>query len=154
MHTVSDLRITAIQTDLLWEDPAANRLHLMNLLGNISPGSADVIVLPEMFTTGFSMQPERIAEPFSDRMDTLRWMRNWAEKTDAAVTGSVAVAENGCYYNRLLWVRPDGTYSHYDKRHLFRMASEHQHYRAGEQLSGKYFPCCMMRTTSGCSRNP
>jgi omega-amidase len=128
------LTISLIQTTLEWENPAANRLHFAKLLENISPGCTDIVILPEMFTTGFSMSPGRIAESFSDTMDTLQWMRVWAAQLDAVVTGSIAVKEENRFFNRLLWVRPDGTFASYDKRHLFQMAGEHNHYTSGKEL--------------------
>jgi len=129
-----DFRIVLVQSALAWEDPAANRLHFADVLGNFASGQFDLIVLPEMFTTGFSMEPSQVAEAFHPRMDTLQWMRHWAGELDAVITGSIAVSENGHYFNRLLWVRPDGTYSQYDKRHLFRMAGEHERYTPGDLL--------------------
>ncbi|MFN9798686.1 MAG: nitrilase-related carbon-nitrogen hydrolase, partial [Bacteroidota bacterium] len=129
----NDLRTALVQTYLHWENPAANRMHLAGWLEQIKPGEADLVVLPEVFTTGFSMAASRIAEPFSGSMDTLQWMRVWASQLDAVITGSVAVIEQGKCYNRLLWVRPDGTFTHYDKRHLFRMAAEDQSYTAGQE---------------------
>jgi len=128
------LNISLIQTTLEWENPAANRLHFARLLESLSPGSTDIVMLPEVFTTGFSMSPERIAEPFSDTMDTLQWMRVWAAQLDVVITGSIAVKDGNRFFNRLLWVRPDGTYAAYDKRHLFQMAGEHHHYTSGKKL--------------------
>lgn len=121
-----------MQTALHWEDPASNRLLLAEKFESIDHGSTDVVVLPEMWTTGFSMEPTRIAESFNHQMDSLKWMRLWAEKLDAVIVGSVAVREYNSYFNRLLWVRPDGTFSQYDKRHLFRMAGEHDRYTPGD----------------------
>jgi len=129
---IQDLRIALVQTSIHWENPGANRLHLVSFLEKVVPGSTDIVVLSEMFTTGFSMQPERIAESFSQQMDTLQWMRVWAAQLDCVITGSVAVSEHGRYFNRLLWVRPDGSFAQYDKRHLFRMAGENKQYTPGE----------------------
>lgn len=84
-----------------------------------------------MFTTGFSMNAEHIAEAFHSEMLTLQWMREMAREVNAVITGSVSVKDGAHCHNRLLWVRPDGTFSHYDKRHLFSMAGEHEHYTAG-----------------------
>lgn len=130
---MQNLKVTLIQTDLVWENPEANRAHFELLIGSIRE-QTDVIVLPEMFTTGFSMKPEFVAESFDlDTMSTLNRMRSWAADMNAIVTGSVAVEENGKYYNRLFWVRPDGTFSMYDKRHTFTFAGENQHYQKGNE---------------------
>lgn len=124
MQTV---KVYAIQTALHWQDPEANRRHFADLIQRC--GDADLIVLPEMFTTGFSMASAAIAETAPG--PTITWMQQQARKLDAAVTGSVAVADGEHYYNRLYWVTPDGGVDWYDKRHLFRMAGEHEHYTAG-----------------------
>ena len=128
---MNDLTVSLVQTTLHWHDPAANRAQLAELLASAlpGPGLTDLIVLPEMFTTGFSMEAASQAEPYPG--PTLDWMRTQAARYDAAVTGSVLTEEGGAYFNRLLWVRPDGTHSTYDKRHLFRLAGEHEVYTAG-----------------------
>jgi predicted amidohydrolase len=92
-------------------------------------GRTDLIVLPEMFTTGFTMEPEAVAEPANG--PTVAWMREQAAKLGAVITGSIATRDGDGYYNRLVWMRPDGTHETYDKRHLFRMAREHDHYSPG-----------------------
>lgn len=131
---MNDLHITLIQCDLAWEDRRANLESIQAHLQKIST-STDLIVLPEMFTTGFSMSPQKVAEPFdSQDMETLNMMRNWSRQLSAVITGSVSVSENGKYYNRLLWVRPDGSYSQYNKRHLFQLAGEHEQYTPGDKL--------------------
>lgn len=131
---MSNLNVTIIQASAVWEDAAASRTHLDTFLRLINVPT-DLVVLPEMFTTGFSMQTERIAEHFdADKMETLNWMRQWAAKLNAVVAGSVSVEDRGCYYNRLLWVRPNGGYSKYDKRHTFTFAGEHEHYQSGSSL--------------------
>lgn len=122
------LRVSFIQSDLVWEDPMENR-RLFGEKIEALVGQTDLIVLPEMFTTGFSMQPKGKAELFPGY--SLKWMQQQAEKTNACVCGSVMSEEKGCYYNRLLFVKPDGTYHSYDKRHLFRMAGEDAEYTAG-----------------------
>jgi omega-amidase len=125
---MSDLRLTLVQTDLFWQDPAANRRMLDDKLRALA-GATDLIVLPEMFTTGFTMEPERAAE--AAHGPSIDWMRDTARALNAVVTGSIPTRDGGRFYNRLTWMRPDGTYATYDKRHLFRMAEEHDHYTAG-----------------------
>lgn len=122
------MKIAALQTPLYWQDRDANLAHFDSLLSSVS--EADLIVLPEMFTTGFSMAPEQIAEPAKG--PTLDWLRTIARQRGVAITGSVAVRDQGKHYNRLYWVSPEGE-CHYDKRHLFRMAGEHKHYSAGSE---------------------
>ncbi|RAU84019.1 amidohydrolase [Pontibacter arcticus] len=125
-----DLRITLVQTELHWQDAAANRQLLAEKLAEAAP-KTELIILPEMFTTGFSMNASALAEETAGT--TLSWMRKQAGTYQAVVTGSIIVQENGHFYNRLLWVRPDGSYDKYDKRHLFRMAREQEVYRAGSE---------------------
>lgn len=120
------MKIAAIQTPLYWQDREANLAHFDSLLANV--GDVDLIVLPEMFTTGFSMAPESMAEPAPG--PTFDWMRALARQRNVAITGSVAVRDQERHYNRLYWVSAEGD-THYDKRHLFRMAGEHKHYSAG-----------------------
>ncbi|WP_317172169.1 amidohydrolase [Hymenobacter sp. BRD67] len=126
-----DLTVSLVQTTLHWHQPAENRALITELLASALPekGLTDLIVLPEMFTTGFSMEAEAQAETFPG--PTLDWMREQAARYDAVVTGSVLTRDGSCFYNRLFWVRPDGSYSAYDKRHLFRLAGEHLVYSAG-----------------------
>jgi predicted amidohydrolase len=126
----SHLRVTLVQTDLAWQDPAANRrrlaAHFRGLVGH-----TDLVVLPEMFSTGFSMEAAGLAEDMNG--PTIGWLREEAAALGCVITGSVIVREEGRCYNRLVWARPDGTLDHYDKRHLFRIASEQDHYAAGER---------------------
>lgn len=125
-----DLELALIQTTLAWQDPAANRAHFSALLEQAR--GADLIVLPEMFSTGFSMDSAALAEP--ENGPSSQWLREQAQALQAVVTGSLIIqTADGAYRNRLLWARPDGSLAHYDKRHLFRMAGEHKHYSAGEQ---------------------
>lgn len=127
---MQDLRITIIQTTLHWQDAAANRAMFSEKLAAAAPAT-DLIVLPEMFTTGFSMDAAGLAEEAEG--PTLQWMKEEAARYSAVLTGSVMVKEGENYYNRLYWVRPDGAYEHYDKRHLFRMAKEHHSYTPGKE---------------------
>lgn len=128
MSSEADLTLTMLQTELHWEKPGAN-LRMLTEKINALGASTDLIVLPEMFTTGFTMEAESLAEPMEGR--TLDYMRSWSETTRAVVCGSYIVKEDGHYYNRLLWVEPSGRYQYYDKRHLFTLAGEHHTYTAG-----------------------
>ncbi|AHM60848.1 nitrilase/cyanide hydratase and apolipoprotein n-acyltransferase [Flammeovirgaceae bacterium 311] len=127
---MQDLTITLIQTELYWHEPSANLAALEEKIWQINT-ETDLIVLPEMFTTGFTMDAKEHAEPMNSR--TFRWMKQLAAQTGAVVTGSYIVQEGGKYFNRLIWMQPDGEYQHYDKRHLFRMANEHDHFSPGEK---------------------
>ncbi len=122
------MKVSLVQTTLSWEDPAANLQKIGEQLDQL-PASTDLIVLPEMFTTGFTMNPAPVAEKTEG--PTLDWLRTKAATLDAAITGSYVVEANGSYYNRLAWVFPNGTYHTYDKRHLFTLAGEDQFYTAG-----------------------
>jgi len=133
------LTLHLVQAHLAWEDPEANRAHLGKLLQRVPAATADhpaVVVLPEMFSTGFTMDATSCAEP-AEGGPTLLWMKDHAQRLGAALMGSlIAVDVDGDterYYNRLYFVHPDGTVQHYDKRHLFRMADEHLHYTAGRR---------------------
>jgi predicted amidohydrolase len=125
---MNNLRITLVQTALHWNDPEANRRMLDEKLAPLA-GVTDLIVLPEMFTTGFTMEPERYAEAANGR--SVDWLRRKARDLRACVVGSVATLDGGKHFNRLTWARPDGSCASYDKRHLFRMGREHEHYAAG-----------------------
>lgn len=124
------MRISIIQTALQWEAAEANRRMLADKIARLS-GQTDLIVLPEMFTTGFSMQAQALAEPLEG--DTLAWMRDNARSSGAAITGSFICREKNEYYNRLVWVFPDGQFVTYDKRHLFTLADEHKYYTPGRR---------------------
>jgi len=123
-----DLRVTLIQRSLVWESPAENRALCGDQLRSLR-GQTDLIVLPEMFTTGFTMEPERLAETTGG--PTWDWLQSQAREIDAAVCASVMAADGDRYVNRLVFALPDGAIHHYDKRHLFRMGGEHDHYSAG-----------------------
>lgn len=127
---MEQLNVTLIQSALIWEDPEANRQYLGEKIATL-PDGQDVIVLPEMFTTGFSMNCAHLAEEVGG--STYSWMAQYAERTGAAIVGSVLVQERDELYNRLIWMNPDGTYESYDKRHLFTMANEQDHFKAGEE---------------------
>lgn len=125
---MKDLIITTIQTHLIWENIDQNLMHFDEKLKSIQ-GATDLIILPEMFTTGFTMSPEKLAEDHGGK--GLQWMLQNARERNCVITGSISVKEGSNYYNRLYWAKPDGAYESYDKRHLFRMGNEHQHYSAG-----------------------
>jgi omega-amidase len=125
-----NLTLTLIQTNLHWQNAEANRAMLEEKIWQIGQ-KTDLIILPEMFTTGFSMQASELAEPMN--LHTFKWLKQMAKQTEAVIMGSYIVQENGNYFNRLIWMQPDGEFAHYDKRHLFRMAEEHQTYTGGLQ---------------------
>ncbi len=125
---MSDIKITLIQSDLHWENKAGNLKMFSQKMEAINE-STDLIILPEMFSTGFSMQPEKLAEAMNG--ETVKWMKEEAKKKNAVITGSFICLENGKHFNRLVWMKPDGTYSIYDKRHLFSMGDENNHYTSG-----------------------
>lgn len=124
------MKVALVQTSLVWENPSANRQLIEEKIHKIS-SEVDLIVLPEMFTTGFTMQPQLIAEDFPG--ETLVWLQRLSAQKNAAITGSIAVRENENFYNRLLFVKPDGSWQSYDKRHLFSLAGEDQVYTAGTE---------------------
>jgi predicted amidohydrolase len=125
---LDSLRVTLIQPDLVWHDAAANQAKFAAEFAPLV-GQTDLVVLPEMFTTGFTMEAETVAEPADG--PTVDWLREQAAKLGAVITGSIATREGDNYFNRLIWMRPDGTHESYDKRHLFRMAHEQDHYSVG-----------------------
>ncbi|MBL7953153.1 MAG: amidohydrolase [Flavobacteriales bacterium] len=127
---MSDLRVTLVQSMLHWEDAAANRAMFSEKLTALK-GTTDLVVLPEMFTTGFSMRSTELAEPMSG--PTVAWMKEQAKATGAALYGSVIITDGGKYFNRGLFVTPEGQVTAYDKRHLFRFADETSHYSAGQE---------------------
>jgi predicted amidohydrolase len=126
---VQDLTLTLIQEQIHWQQPEVNRRHFEALIAQ-APAS-DLILLPEMFSTGFSLQSSQLAETMSG--DSIHWMTRMAKESGAVVAGSLILEDAGHYYNRLIWMRPDGTFAFYDKRHLFRMADEHHHYTPGDE---------------------
>lgn len=127
---MKDLIITTIQTHLFWEDVQQNIAHFDKKINDITV-STDIIILPEMFTTGFTMNPSKLAEEHNGK--GLQWMLNKSKDKNCVIVGSISVKENNNYYNRLYWTKPDGTYEFYDKRHLFRMGNEHEHYTSGDK---------------------
>ncbi len=135
-HIVDELHVALVQPNLHWLNPQANLDHLSQLLTTI-PSATDLIVLPEMFTSGFTQQPE----PLYGDQKAIRWMKEHAKAHHAAITGSVAceietTEKNGCapvFVNRLFFVFPNGDVCHYDKCHLFQMGGEHKRYQAGKE---------------------
>ena len=123
------LTVSMIQTSTPWHDPAANREMFNNWLNQV-PDEADLVLLPEMFTTGFTMDSEAVAE--SMQGETVAWLTEQAVTRAKALCGSVVIAVDGEYFNRLICAKPDGELVTYDKRHRFRMAGEHEHYQAGD----------------------
>lgn len=128
---MSKLRATLVQVDLCWEDPDANCRLLDEKLGHLNGEETDLIVLPEMFATGFTMNSREMAEPM-EKSPSVAWLREQATERNCVITGSVAIVAEGQYYNRMIWATPDGSLVHYDKRHLFRMAGEHERYGMGQ----------------------
>ncbi|MDB4291982.1 amidohydrolase [Maribacter sp.] len=139
-----ELRIALIQAPLIWEDPKANRSYFFNKISSIET-NVDVIILPEMFTSGFTMTPENMRQ--EEGALSLEWMRQIAKESAAAMVGSIAYYEKGDYTNRLFFVEPDGNYQQYDKRHTFTLAGEDKVYKAGSEriiVSYKGFRICPM----------
>lgn len=122
-----NLHISLIQTSLFWESRGENLNHLEGLIGALQ-GKTDIIVLPEMFTSGFSMNT---SECDTMEGETMQWMAKMAHDLEAVLCGSIRMEEGGNYYNRFIWMRPDGTYEKYDKRHLFSFANENDHFKSG-----------------------
>ncbi len=126
------LNVALLQADLVWENRNENLKAFDVKLKALSGRKLDLIVLPEMFTTGFSMDAVRLAEK-ENYNPTLAWMKTKAFEYDAALCGSFIVEEDGQYFNRLHWVQPNGTVLTYNKRHLFTLAGEHENYTAGTE---------------------
>ncbi|WP_343488188.1 amidohydrolase [Allomuricauda sp. d1] len=137
------MNIALVQSHLLWENPGANRKMFSEKFEGISE-DVDLIILPEMFTTGFTMNPQHIDA--SEGMKTVEWMQSEAQKHNSALVGSLAFQEKGRFYNRLYFVDPDGNHSFYDKRHTFTLAGEDKVYHRGgkktlhEYKGFRFFP--------------
>lgn len=127
---MSELNITLIQSDINWEDKHANFSHLETLIADIK-SPTHIMVLPEMFCTGFTMNAETLAENMQG--DTINWMRKISQQKRCILTGSFIATENGQFYNRLVWMQPDGKFAYYDKRHLFGFAGEDKYYTRGDK---------------------
>ena len=124
------LKTTIIQSELHWENATAN-LKMFSEKIRLIETETDLIVLPEMFTTGFSMNAEKLSEPNDG--ETLQWMISEAKKNNCAITGSVIISEDNHFYNRLFFVFPDGSFKKYDKKHTFTLAKENETYAAGSE---------------------
>ncbi|SHG94101.1 amidohydrolase [Winogradskyella jejuensis] len=124
----TELKVALIQTDLVWENPTANREQLQHEINDISE-QVDLIVLPEMFTSGFTMNASEVAETMDG--ETIAWLKELAKKKKAAIVGSLVISENSNYYNRLIFIHPNGKIDSYDKRHTFTLAGEHKVYTSG-----------------------
>ncbi len=124
------MKIALIQSDLFWENPSKNRENFDSKINEIE-SEVNLIVLPEMFSTGFTMNPSAVAETMNG--ETVLWMKEVAKQKNAAVTGSLVITENGKFYNRMLFVFPSGEIQFYNKRHLFTLAGEDQFYTAGTE---------------------
>lgn len=138
------MKIALIQTELIWENPNVNLALLQEKINAISQ-YVDLIVLPEMFTSGFTMNPKNVAETMQG--ETISWLQNLAKAKNCAIKGSLIIEENGNYYNRLIFVFPNGEIQKYDKRHLFTLAGEDQKYTVGKDkliIDYKGFKICPM----------
>lgn len=127
---MSTLSISIIQTNLHWENKAANLLMLEEKINGIEEPT-EIVVLPEMFSTGFSMRPASFAETMQG--PTVDWMKRISRDKRIILTGSLIIEEDGRYFNRLIWMMPNGSMGYYDKRHLFGFAGEDQYYHAGNK---------------------
>jgi predicted amidohydrolase len=124
------MEISIIQSPLFWENPTANRNYFDEKINSITE-KVDLIVLPEMFTTGFTMNPSSVAETMKG--ETVLWLQSLAKAKNSAITGSLVITENNNFYNRLLFVFPSGEIQFYDKHHLFTLAGESKVYTKGNQ---------------------
>ncbi|MBS1761307.1 MAG: nitrilase family protein [Bacteroidetes bacterium] len=127
---MSSLTVSLIQFDIKWESVSENLLFLENKILQLPPTN-EIVVLPEMFSTGFTMNSKSNAETMEGQ--TVSWMKNISAKSGNIITGSIIVTENGKYYNRLIWMQPNGIYYCYDKRHLFAFADENKNFNPGEK---------------------
>lgn len=128
MKTPENLRISLIQTSLFWEDRVQNLNHLEGLIGGLK-GKTDIIVFPEMFSTGFSMNTGEGCDTMDG--ETIQWMAKMSKSLKAVISGSIRISEKGSYFNRFIWMQEDGEMRYYDKRHLFSFAGEDKHFKAG-----------------------
>ncbi len=127
---MEDIKIALIQSDIVWQDTGANLRKYDRILTNPEADSP-LVILPEMFSTGFTMEVEQLEKPVGKQ--AFEWMRDKSVSLQKTITGSVLTEENGRYFNRMYWMRPDGSYAYYDKRHLFHMAGEHRVMTGGNE---------------------
>ena len=139
---MENLRVAVVQADIIWEDASANLGKYSQLLAGIE--TADVILLPETFNTGFTMNVESQAETMDGK--SVQWMKKLAAEKKSVVAGSLIIIEKGKFFNRLIWVFPDGNLLHYNKRHLFSMGGEPLYFTPGtskpipEFRNWKFYP--------------
>ncbi len=127
---MSTLTLSLIQTATCWHDPQRNHALFADYFAQV-PEDSQLVVLPEMFTSGFTMAPASVAEPMDG--PSVNWLIDSAASLDKVICGSLVIATDAGYVNRFLWVQPNGELHHYDKRHLFRISGEHLHYQAGAE---------------------
>jgi len=127
---MSTLSITTIQSNLLWEEKSANLRMLEQKILGIGE-KTEIVVLPEMFSTGFSMQTKLLAETMEG--ETVQWMKRVSRENGVILTGSIIIEEDGNYFNRIIWMLPNGQYGQYDKRHLFAYGEEDKYYHPGNK---------------------
>jgi predicted amidohydrolase len=138
------MKVALIQSPLAWENPLSNRNYFEEKINSIAD-SVDLIVLPEMFSTGFTMNPAEVFETMEGK--TILWLQSLAKAKNSAITGSLVIKENGNFYNRLLFVFPSGDIQFYDKRHLFTLAGEDKTYTPGRKkliVEYKGFKICLL----------
>lgn len=143
MQTDKTLRVSLVQQNIVWEDKSANLNHIHNVICSLS-GKTDIIVFPEMCTTGFSMNSHALAESLTE--DTISSLKTWAEKYDIAICGSFIAKDGKNYYNRAFFISPEKEH-YYDKRHLFRMGSEPEYFSFGKKrliFEHKGFNLCLL----------
>jgi predicted amidohydrolase len=124
------MKVSFLQIPLVWENPAKNRSVIQQWIQS-SKNLGDLLVLPEMFTSGFTMHPEKVAETMQG--ETIQWIQELANTYEIAITGSLVILEDTCFYNRMVFVHPNGKMDYYNKRHLFKMAGEHEAYTSGKK---------------------
>jgi len=137
------MKIALIQTSLIWENPAENRKYFKSKIDTIH-ATIDLIILPEMFTSGFTMNPESVAEPMDG--ETVSLLKSLAKSKNCAITGSLVINDNNNYYNRMVFVFPDGNIQYYNKKHLFSLAGENKKYTAGNNkkiITFRNFKICL-----------
>ncbi|MFR2071459.1 MAG: amidohydrolase [Bacteroides nordii] len=141
---MQELRVSIVQTNIVWENKQEN-LRLLRDKLQMLHGTTEIVVLPEMFSTGFSMNSRKLAEPISG--ETIQILKNWAGEFQFAIAGSFICSEQGSYYNRAFFITPEGEEYYYDKRHLFRMGQEAEHFSSGDSkliISYREWNICLL----------